>query len=119
MCCFSVQIIICNECLIHTILGFKLPLLSDLSKEMSKNYGVLSANNSVSLRAQILIDPHGIIRHHSVNDLGIGRSVEESLRLVRAVRWVDEMGEVCPVNWKQGDKGINPLKPDEYFKNSK
>lgn len=91
-------------------------MISDLSKEISRSFGVLSANGNVALRAQVLIDPRGTIRHHSVNDLGIGRSVDESLRLVQAVKWVDEVGEVCPVNWKKGQQGLDTSKASEYFK---
>jgi peroxiredoxin 2/4 len=99
----------------NIFLGFKLPLISDLSKEISRSFGVLSANGNVALRAQVLIDRTGTIRHHSVNDLGIGRSVDESLRLVQATKWVDENGEVCPVNWKKGKAAINPTNSSEYF----
>lgn len=103
----------------RTLAGFKLPLISDLSKEISRSFGVLAANGNVALRAQVLLDPTGIIRHHSVNDLGIGRSVDESLRLVQAVKFVDDNGgrEVCPVNWKKGGASINPAKSEDYFKN--
>ena len=92
--------------------GFKLPLLSDLSKEMSRSFGVLNAPGTVALRATLLIDPTGTVRHSSVNDLGVGRSVEEALRVVRAVRRVDEAGgeEVCPVDWVPGQPTIKPGK---------
>ena len=76
-----------------------------------------SANGNVALRAQVLIDPKGVVRHHSVNDLGIGRSVDESLRLLQASKWVDERGEVCPVDWKRGQAAIDPSKSSEYFAN--
>lgn len=99
------------------LLEFNLPLISDLSKEISKSYGVLTGDGRVALRAQVLIDPQGRVRHHSVNDLGIGRSVDEALRLLQACKWVDENGgEVCPANWKKGDKTIKPASSEEYFK---
>lgn len=103
--------------LLTPLQGFKLPLISDLSKEISKSYGVLSLSNTVALRAQILIDPTGRVRHQSVNDLSIGRSVDESLRLVQAVKFADENGQVCPVNWKRGERAIDVKKSGEYFKN--
>ena len=90
-------------------------MISDLSKEITKSYGVLSASGTVALRAQILIDPSGIVRHQSINDLGIGRSVDESLRILQAVKWVDEKGEVCPVNWKPGQDAINTKNSIKFF----
>ena len=105
----------CLLLIAHSV-GFVLPLISDLSKEISRSYGVLNSAGTVALRGLVLLDPTGTIRHHSVNDLGIGRSVDESLRLVQAVKWVDEVGEVCPANWKKGEKAINSTKASEYFK---
>lgn len=94
-----------------------MPLLSDLSKEISRSYGVLSEASTVALRAQVLIDKKGIVRQYSVNDLGIGRSVDESLRLVQAVKFVDESsGQVCPINWKPGNQTIDTKAPEKYFK---
>lgn len=89
--------------------GFlKHPLLSDITKEMSKNYQVLLDDGSVSLRGLFLIDKEGVVRHQTVNDLPLGRSVEESLRIVDALQYFEKNGEVCPANWKQGDPGIKP-----------
>jgi alkyl hydroperoxide reductase subunit AhpC len=84
---------------------------------MSRSFGVLNALETVALRATFLIDRTGVIRHASCNDLGIGRSVEETLRILRAVRVVDESGgeAVCPVDWVPGGKVINPRKSQEFF----
>ncbi len=74
-----------------------IPLLSDFQKKISKDYGVLLDEEGVALRGLFLIDPEGIVRHMSVNDLPVGRSVDETLRLVKAFQFVAEHGEVCPV----------------------
>ena len=62
----------------------------------------------VAYRALFLIDKQGIIRHQLVNDLPLGRSVDESIRMVDALQYYEENGEVCPANWKKGDKGLKP-----------
>lgn len=69
------------------------PLLSDLNKEIGKNYGVLLEKEGISLRALFIIDPNGILRQITINDLPIGRSVDETIRLVEALRFVEEHGE--------------------------
>ena len=85
----------------------KLPLLSDLTKEIAKDYGVLVEEEGVALRGQFIIDKSGVLRQSTVNDLPIGRSVEETLRLLQAVQYADEhKGEVMPCNWKPGEETI-------------
>lgn len=93
-----------------------LPLISDLDKSISKSYGVL-VNDSVALRGLFLIDKSGLIRHATINDLPIGRSVDEALRVLQAVQFNDAHGEVCPANWKPGAKSMkaNPEGSKEYF----
>jgi peroxiredoxin (alkyl hydroperoxide reductase subunit C) len=81
------------------------PLVADLNKGIARAYGVL-LNESVALRGLFLIDTHGVVRHALVNDLPLGRSVDEALRLVDALQYHEEHGEVCPANWKQGEKGM-------------
>uniref|UniRef100_A0A803JAH4 Thioredoxin-dependent peroxide reductase, mitochondrial n=1 Tax=Xenopus tropicalis TaxID=8364 RepID=A0A803JAH4_XENTR len=76
-----------------------IPLLSDLNKQISRDYGVLLETPGIALRGLFIIDPNGIIKHMSVNDLPVGRSVEETLRLVKAFQFVETHGEVCPANW--------------------
>ncbi len=83
------------------------PLVQDLNKEIAKAYGIL-LNGSVALRGLFLIDPTGKVRHSVINDLPLGRSVDEALRMVDAVQFSDTHGEVCPANWKQGEEAMKP-----------
>lgn len=73
--------------------GLKYPLLADFNKTISRDYGVLLEDDGVALRGLFLIDPEGVVRHLSVNDLPVGRSVEETLRLLKAFQFVAEHGE--------------------------
>ncbi|KAK9679139.1 C-terminal domain of 1-Cys peroxiredoxin [Popillia japonica] len=95
----------------------KIPLLSDKSMKIARSYGVLDENTGVSFRGVFIIDAKGILRHLSVNDFPVGRSVGEVLRLVKAFQYTDEFGEVCPANWKPGGKTMkpDPVKSQEYF----
>lgn len=82
-------------------------MVSDLSHEIAKGYGVFSQENSVALRGLFLIDKDGMVRHALVNDLPLGRSIDEALRTLDALRFVDEHGgEVCPANWKEGEDSM-------------
>ena len=83
------------------------PLVSDLDKNISRAYGVL-INESIALRGLFLIDPKGVVRHALVNDLPLGRSVDEALRTLDALQFVDTHGEVCPANWKEGEDTMKP-----------
>jgi peroxiredoxin (alkyl hydroperoxide reductase subunit C) len=83
------------------------PLVADLSKDISRSYGVLF-DEEVALRGLFLIDREGIVRHSVVNDLPLGRSVDEALRMVDALRFHEQRGEVCPANWQDGDEGMKP-----------
>lgn len=85
------------------------PLVQDLNKEIARSYGIL-LNGSVALRGLFLIDPTGKVRHSVINDLPLGRSVDEALRMVDAVQFSDTHGEVCPANWKQGEEAMKPTK---------
>jgi peroxiredoxin (alkyl hydroperoxide reductase subunit C) len=98
----------------------KFPLLSDLNREASFNYGVL-LENGVAARGVFVIDDQGILQSYTVNNLGVGRSVDEVLRLIQAYQYVAKSGEVCPANWKPGDKTMkpDPVGSKEYFKNVK
>lgn len=93
----------------------KIPILSDLKKTIAKNYRCLTSNGDIALRASYIIDTKGIIRQMTVNDLPVGRSVDEALRLIKAFQFADEHGEVCPANWQPKSKTINPKKASEYF----
>jgi peroxiredoxin (alkyl hydroperoxide reductase subunit C) len=77
------------------------PLLADHSKEISQAYGVL-ADEGVALRATFLLDREGTVRHAIVNDLSLGRNIDDTLRTLDALRHIDETGELCPANWKKG-----------------
>ena len=85
----------------------KYPLVADLSKQISKEYGVLFGEE-VSLRGLFLIDKEGVIRHALVTDLPLGRNVDEALRLVDALQFTEEHGEVCPANWREGEDAMKP-----------
>lgn len=83
------------------------PLIADVKKSIARDYGVL-LNDSVALRGLFLIDTKGVIRHSVVNDLPLGRSVDEALRVVDALQYTEEHGEVCPANWKKGEAAMTP-----------
>lgn len=83
------------------------PLVSDLSKNIARSYGVL-LNDEVALRGLFLIDREGVVRHSVVNDLPLGRNVDEALRMVDALQFFEQHGEVCPANWKAGEEGMKP-----------
>lgn len=92
------------------------PLVADLNKEISRAYDVL-LEAGISLRGLFLIDKEGVVRHQVINDLPLGRSVDEALRIVQALQYFEENGEVCPANWKEGARTIKPS-PDaskEFF----
>jgi len=87
------------------------PLVADLNKEISKSYDVLLAGG-IALRGLFLIDKAGIVKHQVVNDLPLGRSVDEVLRIVKALQFVETHGEVCPANWQEGARTIKPTVKD-------
>jgi peroxiredoxin (alkyl hydroperoxide reductase subunit C) len=89
------------------IQGVKYPLVSDLTKSIARDYDVLDEASGVAYRGLFLIDKQGIIRHQLVNDLPLGRNVDEALRLIDALQFHEENGEVCPANWTKGDKAMN------------
>ncbi len=94
--------------------GLKYPLVSDLTKKISQEYGVL-LEGGIALRGLFLIDKAGVVRHITINDLPIGRSVDEVIRTLDALQHVEQHGEVCPANWNKGKDAINPKKAGEYF----
>lgn len=81
------------------------PLLADFTKQVSKGYGVLLERLGAALRGTFIIDPDGLIRAYIVQDLTVGRSVDEILRLVSALK----TGELCPVGWRQGKPFVPPI----------
>jgi peroxiredoxin (alkyl hydroperoxide reductase subunit C) len=99
--------------------GVKYPLVSDLSKTIAENYDVLAGSydyndegqsvfigSPMSYRGLFLLDKQGIVRHQLVNDMPLGRSIEEALRVVDALQFFEENGEVCPADWHKGDKAF-------------
>ena len=87
--------------------GLKYPLVADLSHQISRDYGVL-LDSGVALRGLFLIDTEGVVRHITVNDLPLGRSVDEALRVLDALQHFEKHGEVCPADWKPGGATIKP-----------
>ena len=103
------------------IKGVKYPIVSDLDKTISESFGVLAGEYDydedgkliftgapVAYRGLFLIDKKGVVRHSVINDLQLGRSVDEALRIVDALHHFEEYGEVCPANWKEGDDAMKP-----------
>lgn len=101
------------------IKGVQYPLVADFSKTIAQNYGVLAGEediddegnlifdgNPVAYRGLFLIDKEGIVRHMLINDLPLGRSVDEAIRMVDALQHFEKYGEVCPANWHEGDEAI-------------
>ncbi|MCK4638203.1 MAG: peroxiredoxin [Bacteroidales bacterium] len=101
------------------IKGVKYPVVADLTKTISENFGVLAGEydydedgNSVfsgapvAYRGLFLIDKKGVVRHSVINDLPLGRNVDEALRMVDALQHFENYGEVCPANWKEGDEAM-------------
>ena len=83
------------------------PLVADLTKQIAADYDVLTGN-SVALRGTFLIDQDGIVRHQLVNDLPLGRNIDEAIRMVDALKFFQENGEVCPAGWNKGKEGMKP-----------
>lgn len=83
------------------------PLVADLDKKISRQYGVL-LEMGVALRGTFLIDKEGVVRHAVINDLPLGRSIDEAMRMVDALEFHESHGDVCPANWKEGDDAMTP-----------
>ena len=84
------------------------PLVADVQHKIAQAYGVEHPEAGVALRGSFLIDKDGIVRHQVVNDLPLGREVDEMIRLVDALQFTEEHGEVCPAGWQKGDEGMKP-----------
>jgi peroxiredoxin 2/4 len=89
------------------IKGINYPLIGDVNKEVARNYGVLM-EGGIALRGLFIIDKNGVLKHSTINDLNLGRNIDEVLRLLDAIDFSEEHGEVCPANWKKGDKAMKP-----------
>lgn len=90
------------------IQGVKYPIVSDINKTISRDYDVLLPDGGVAFRATFLIDKEGKVRHQTVNDLPLGRNIEEFIRLTEALQFHEQHGDVCPANWKKGEKTMKP-----------
>lgn len=103
------------------IQGITYPLIADINKTIASHYGVLAADyyydemgqiqtdgEAVAYRGLFLIDKNGIIQHQVVNNMPLGRSVEETLRMIDALQHFEQFGEVCPINWRKGEKAMKP-----------
>ena len=93
----------------------KYPLVSDLNKTISSSYNVLT-DDGKALRGLFIIDKEGFVQHSVINNLDVGRNVDETIRVLQAIQYVqNHPDEVCPANWKPGASTIKPLKSKEYF----
>lgn len=114
------------------IQGVTYPLVADQSHIISESYDVLAGQRTfddegeeafegvpMAYRGLFLIDKNGVVRHQVVNDMPLGRSVEEAIRVVEALQFTEKYGEVCPANWKKGEKGMKPSQEGvaEYLSN--
>ena len=82
-------------------------MVADLTKSIARDYDVL-VNESIALRGTFLIDKRGIVRHQVVNDLPLGRNIDEAIRMIDALDFYEKQGEVCPAGWNKGDPGMTP-----------
>lgn len=97
------------------IAGTEFPVLADLKKEISRAYGVLQEETGFAQRGLFVIDPDGVVQYEVVHAGGIGRNVDEALRVLAAVQHNKASGEVCQLGWTKGTGGINPKQPGNYF----
>lgn len=88
------------------IQGITYPIVSDLNKSIAKQYQVLKKDEGITFRGLYLLDKKGVVRHLLINDLPLGRSVDEAIRMLDALIFHEKNGEVCPANWKMGDKAM-------------
>jgi alkyl hydroperoxide reductase subunit AhpC len=88
--------------------GMQIPMFADLTKQLGRDYGCLTADDALHLRATFIIDGKGTLRHQQFNDLPVGRNVDEILRLVQAFQHNEKFGEVCPSKWSPGKTGMDP-----------
>ncbi|KAF9159147.1 Peroxiredoxin-2 [Actinomortierella ambigua] len=86
----------------------KIPILADFTKKIATDYGVLKEDDGVAYRGLFIIDPKQVVRQITINDLPVGRNVDETIRLVEAFQFTDEHGEVCPIGWQKGQATIKP-----------
>lgn len=100
--------------------GVRYPLVADVTKSIARNYGVLVEDGDdagVALRGTFVIDKKGVVRHSTINDLPLGRNIDEYTRLIDAIEFNEKHGEVCPANWQAGQDGMkaDPEGSKAYF----
>lgn len=97
--------------------GIEYPLVSDMTKSIARDYDVLIQDAGIALRGTFLIDKTGTVQHQTVNALPLGRNIDEFVRLLDALQFTEEHGEVCPANWNKGSKSMKPNTDglQEYF----
>ena len=115
--CFSHSAWLKTPKSIGGIEGITYPIVSDIHKSIARDFDVLKEDDGIAYRGLFLIDRNGFIRHQVVNDLPLGRSVDEVLRMVDALIFHEKHGEVCPANWKSGAKAMIPSEKglSEFF----
>ncbi len=86
----------------------KFPIVADVKHAISQAYGIEHPDEGVAMRATFLIDRQGTVQHQTVNNLPLGRNIDEHLRMVEALQFVEEYGEVCPAGWNKGNAGMKP-----------
>jgi peroxiredoxin (alkyl hydroperoxide reductase subunit C) len=98
--------------------GVTYTLISDINKTIARDYDVLIPDAGVALRGAFLIDKNGVVQHQTINNLPLGRNIDEYIRLLEALQYVETNGEVCPANWKKGDKAMKASQEGlkTYFK---
>jgi len=88
--------------------AIRFPMVADVKHDITRAYGIEHPDAGVAMRASFLVDRDGIVQHQVVNNLPLGRNVDEMLRMVDALKFTEENGEVCPAGWNQGDEGMTP-----------
>ena len=99
------------------IQGVTYPLIADINKTIARDYDVLLHDAGVALRGAFLIDKDGVVQHQTVNNLPLGRNIDELVRLTESLQFTEEHGEVCPANWQKGTKSMKPNQEglQDYF----
>lgn len=93
------------------ICGVTYPLLADTSREIARAYGVLDEDKKVAYRGLFIIDADGIVQSIMINNMGVGRNIDEVLRIIDALAFIKTHGQLCPANWREGQEGI--IVPEE------
>lgn len=99
------------------IQGVEYPLVADMTKSIARDYGVLLQSEGIAYRGLFLIDKEGLVRHQVINDLPLGRSVDEVMRTLDALLYYEAHGEVCPADWQVGKRSMKPNQEglEQYF----